>query len=165
MELWGAVVLAELITMIARYPIAFDTSQKYLEEMRKNGEDVPVSATALAVAVTAFSIVLLAVVSAVVVKFVWDGRNWARQVLGVFGAFLVVQLFFAVIALFITSDSDGGATVPAWAMVFEIIGGVAAIGVLVALMHRDTAVYCRDVAAWRTRNRQNGRDRQNGGAR
>ncbi|MEJ9077378.1 hypothetical protein WKY82_03045 [Gordonia malaquae] len=155
-ELWAVVIVAMAIVMIARYPIAFEVSEDYLDDMKKAGEDVPFSATALAVVVTVLSIAVITAITALVLKFTWDGRNWARQTLGVFSAFLAVQLVFGVISLFITTDGNDGATVPAWATIFVIIGGVAAIGALVALMHRDTTVFCRDVAAWRSGNRQNG---------
>jgi FtsH-binding integral membrane protein len=155
-ELWAVVIVAMVIVMIARYPIAFELSEDYLNDMKKAGEDVPISATAFAIAAIALSIFVVVAVACVVLKFTWDGRNWARQTLGVFSAFLSVQLVFGVISLFITTDSNDGATVPAWAMIFVIISGVAAIGALVALMHRDTTVFCRDVAAWRSGNRQNG---------
>ncbi|QRY61769.1 hypothetical protein JVX90_15345 [Gordonia sp. PDNC005] len=155
-ELWAVVIVAELITFVAQYSVLRETMQKSIDEMIKDGQEVPASASAVTIGAMVILSVILLAVAGVVLKFTWDGRNWARQVLGVFSAFLSVQLVFGVISLFITSDSNDGATVPAWAMIFEIIGGVAAIGALVALMHRDTTVFCRDTAAWRSGNRQNG---------
>ncbi|WP_143965760.1 hypothetical protein [Gordonia zhaorongruii] len=156
LELWCAVIVAELIAFIAQYGVLRDRTQEILDSMEEKGEPISVSATSMAVLSMIIMAVILIVITVVVMKFTWDGRNWARQVLGVFSAFLSVQLVFGIVALFADTDSAGAVEIPAWAMIFEILGGVAAVGALIALMHRDTSVYCRDKALWRSRNRQNG---------
>ncbi|GAA4664228.1 hypothetical protein GCM10023197_18600 [Gordonia humi] len=155
-ELWCAVVVAEFIALVARYSMVHDEAQKMLDTMAKDGnaEGLP-SAQVLAIISLAIGAVVLTALSVTFMKFTWDGRNWARQGLGVLSAFIAVQLVFTVIVMFSGAEPTG-ASVPAWATIFEILGGVAAIGALIALMNRDTTIFCRDAGLWRTRNRQNG---------
>jgi len=155
-ELWCAVVVAEFIAFVARYSMVRDEAQKVLDKMARDGqaEGLP-SAEVLTIVSLVVGAVVLTALSVTFMKFTWDGRNWARQGLGVLSAFIGVQLVFIVIVMF-SGTEQTGASVPAWATIFEILGGVAAIGALIALMNRDTTVFCRDVGSWRMRNRQNG---------
>ncbi|MGO3328080.1 hypothetical protein [Gordonia sp. (in: high G+C Gram-positive bacteria)] len=156
-ELWCAVIVAQLIAAIAQYPVVLDQSRTVLEDMaEKQGQEMPASPTVMAVLSMVLVCVILTAIALTFLKFFWDGRNWARQGLGVFSAFLVVELVFSVLSMFSDSDSGERVAAPAWASVFGIVGGVAAIGVLVALMNKDTTAYCRDMAIWRDRKRQNG---------
>ncbi|WP_420041003.1 hypothetical protein [Gordonia sp. MP11Mi] len=156
-ELWCAVIVVQLIVAIAQYPVVLDQSRKILDDMaEREGQEVPVSATAMTAVSMVLVCVFLTAIALLFMRFFWNGRNWARQGLGVLSAFLAVQLVFSVLYMFTDHDSGDGVSAPAWATVFGIIGGVAAIGALVALMNRDTTIYCRDMAQWRDRKRQNG---------
>ncbi|MCF8604772.1 hypothetical protein L5I01_15550 [Gordonia sp. HY442] len=156
-ELWCAVIVAQLIAAVAQYPVVLDQSRTVLKDMaEQQGQEMPASPTTMAVLSMILVCVILTAIALTFLKFFWDGRNWARQVLGVFSAFLAVELVFSVLAMFGDSESGDGVSAPAWSGVFSIIGGVAAIGVLVALMNKDTAGYCRDMAVWRDHKRQNG---------
>lgn len=155
-ELWFAVIVLEIIAAIAQYPVIYDQAQKAIDEVAKDGQEMPASATSLAVLGLVIACVVLSAIALTFMKFFWDGRNWARQGLGVFSAFLAVQLVFSVLIMFAGTESDTAVSAPAWASVFGILGGVAAIGALVALMNRDTGAYCRDMALWRNRDRWNG---------
>ena len=156
-ELWFAVIVTQLIAAVAQYPVVLDQTRTVLDDMaEKQGQAAPVSPTAMAVLSMVLVCVVLTAIALTFMKFFWGGRNWARQGLGVFSAFLAVELVFSVVYMFGDNEPGDGVTAPAWATVFGIIGGVAAIGALVALMNRDTTIYCRDMAVWRERNRQNG---------
>ena len=68
-------------------------------------------------------------------------------------AFLAVLLVFDIIGLLVCVDDDSMLSVPAWGMVPRILGGVAAMGALAALMNKDSVRYRRAPAESRSRTK------------
>ncbi|HEY9313045.1 hypothetical protein [Williamsia sp.] len=133
-ELWILVIVAQCVVFGSQYKQFFDAA----DDVAKDNPDAQLPDGVIWTVIVVTGVGLAAVFAALT----WVARigfNWARLVLGFFSFFLVVQ---AVMAFF----ADGSDT---WVMVPHVIGGVAALGAGVLLMHRDSDKYCKDMARWR----------------
>ncbi|AUH67060.1 MULTISPECIES: hypothetical protein [Gordonia] len=158
-QLWVAVIVFQIVAVASRFNVLKASYEKQARELsdRMNEPSLTENMGVTVLVGIVVIVVLLTAVAALLMWFTYSGRTWARLLLGWVSAFLTVELVFAVIGLFV--DTQGGSDLPeapAWGMVPTILGGVCAVGALAALMHRDSAAFCREVAAYRSRNRQNG---------
>lgn len=155
-QLWAAVIVCQAIAAISLYPVmhreARPFAEDYLEQSGASG-DVGSAQTLMAVGATVVQIVVLGGLSVLVMVFAFRGRSWARLLLGWMSAFLAVLLVFDIIGLLVGVDDDSMLSVPDWGMVPRILGGVAAMGALAALMNKDSARYCRETAEFRSRTK------------
>ena len=138
-ELWILVIVAQCVVFGSQYTQFFDTA----DEVAKDNPDaqLPDGVVWAVIVVTGIG---LAVAFAALTWLTRIGFNWARLVLGFFSFYLVVQM----VSAFFTDGSD------TWVMVPHVIGGVAALGAGVLLMHRDSDKYCKDTARWRKQKKQ-----------
>ena len=158
-QLWIGVIVFQLIAMVANWQTIRADFDERMNDVGKqlDGESIAADSDAtFVVGMVVVALVLIAI-AGVLMWFSYLGYTWARLLLGWASAFITVNLVFAVAALFMDTSVDPSLPEPpAWAMVPTILGGVCAVGALTALMHRDSAAYCREAAAFRTSRRQNG---------
>ncbi|MBM7365977.1 hypothetical protein [Gordonia hydrophobica] len=158
-ELWVGVIVLQVVAMAANWTVLRADFDRQMADVERRLDDPALMANtdvtfAIGMAVV---IVILVAVAAVLMWFTFIGYTWARLILGWASAFVTVNLVFAVAALFMDTNTDSTLPEsPTWAMVPTILGGVCAVGALTALMHRDSAAYCREAAAYRRSKRQNG---------
>lgn len=157
---WQLVLFAiccELVVFGATYPAMREQALTYAEDMadKPNGpQNVDTFATVVAVAGMALSALIALVLTLGVLWLVLRGIGWARFVLSWIAAVVAVMMFLDVIGVvFGLSTGDAAAQLPTWTMIPRILGGVAALGASIALMHPDTKKYVDAVAAFRTRRR------------
>ena len=157
LQLWAFIVACQTVWTISLYPMLFEETDR-LRGQADNVVDDSVKTT-IAVAGTVLHIVVAGGLTLLMMFFVARGYGWARLVLGWLSAFLAVMLIFDAFGLLFGAGDDSLLGAPAWGTVFRILGGVAAMGALTALMNKDSARYCRDVAQYRagTRNGPGGR--------
>ncbi|EGD55363.1 hypothetical protein SCNU_08896 [Gordonia neofelifaecis NRRL B-59395] len=158
-QLWFAVIVLQIAATASRFNVLKASYEKQARELSdKMNEPSLTENTGVTVLIGLIVImVALTAIAGLLMWFTYAGRTWARLILGWVSAFLTVELVFAVIGLFVDSDANSDLpTAPSWGMVPTILGGVCAVGALAALMHRDSATFCREVAAYRSHNRQNG---------
>lgn len=157
-QLWVAVIVLQIVATASKFNVLkADYEQRAADVAKKMNEPSLVdNSTAMVVVTLIGAIAILCALAGVLMWFTYAGRNWARLLLGWASAFLTVDLAFAVVGLFVdTSTNSNLPEAPAWGMIPTIIGGVCAVGALVALMHRDSSGYCRDMAKYRLDQRQN----------
>lgn len=138
-ELWVLVIIAQCVIFGSQYRQFFDTA----DDVAKDNPDAQLP-DGVVWAVIAVTGLVLAVVFAGLTWLARIGYNWARLVLGFFSFFLVVQ----TVSAFFADSSD------TWVMIPTVIGGVAALGAGVLLMHRDSDKYCKDMTRWRKEKKQ-----------
>lgn len=158
-QLWFGVIVCQLVAMAANWNVLRADFDRRLGDASTKLDDASLAANT-DVTFIAGMVILALILAAVVGVLMWFthlGYTWARLILGWASAFVTVNLVFAVGALFVDASGDASLPeAPAWAMVPTILGGVCAVGALTALMHRDSAAFCREAAAFRTDRRQNG---------
>lgn len=142
-ELWALIILAQCVVFGGQYQVAFDAADEVSRDMPEG--DLPDGAIWAVYVIVGLT---LAAVFGVLAWLARSGRNWARLLLGFVSFYLVVQ----TVSAFFIEDADH------WTMIPTVIGGVAALGAGVLLMHRDSDKYCKDMAAWR--KSQSGKDGQ-----
>lgn len=158
-QLWFAVIALQIVASVSRYDMLKASYVKQVRDMSAKMNDPSLADNIdLTVLITFIGVmVLLSAAAGLLMWLTYSGRTWARLVLGWASALVAVELVFAVIGLFV--DVEGSSDLPApptWSMIPTILGGVCAVGALAALMHRDSSAFCREAAAFRSRNRQNG---------
>lgn len=157
-QLWFAVIVLQIVAVASKFNVLKASSEQQLEDVaKKMNEPSLVNNTTLMVIVTLVLLaVVLSAIAGILMWFTYAGHNWARLLLGWASAFLTVDLAFALVALFSTSTSNSDLPEPpAWGMIPSILGGVCALGALIALMHRDSTAYCRSMSEYRTQRRRN----------
>lgn len=158
-QLWIAVIVLQVVAMIGNTSVLRADFDRRITDVAKQLDDPALADNTGVMFVAGIVIIalILVAIAAVLMWFTYTGYTWARLILGWASAFITVNLVFAVIGLFVESADDSGLPdPPSWAMVPTILGGVCAVGALTALMHRDSAAYCREAAAYRSSRRQNG---------
>jgi hypothetical protein len=138
-ELWVLVILAQCVIFGGQYQVAFDAADEVSKDMPDG--DLPDGAIWAVYAIVGLT---LAAAFGVLTWLARSGRNWARLVLGFVSFYLVVQ----TVSAFFIDEADH------WTMVPTVIGGVAALGAGVLLMHRDSDTYCKDMGSWRKTHQQ-----------
>lgn len=133
-ELWVLIILAQCVVFGGQYQVAFDAADEVSRDMPEG--ELPDGAIWVVYVIVGLT---LAAVFGVLAWLARSGRNWARLVLGFVSFYLVVQ----TVSAFFIEEADH------WTMIPTVIGGVAALGAGVLLMHRDSDKYCKDMAAWR----------------
>ncbi|ALG85876.1 hypothetical protein [Gordonia phthalatica] len=158
-QLWFGVIAFQLLAMVANWNVLRADFDRQMDDASKKLDDAALAANTDATFIAGMVILalILTAIAGVLMRFTYRGYTWARLVLGWASAFVTVNLVFAVAALFMDTQTDSSLPEsPAWAMVPTILGGVCAVGALTALMHRDSATFCREAAAFRAGRRQNG---------
>lgn len=157
---WQLVLFAiccELVVFGATYPAMREQALTYAKDAADNPngpQNVDTFATVVAIAGMALSAVIALVLTLGALWLVLRGVGWARFVLSWIAAVVAVMMFLDVIGVvFGFSTGDSAAQLPTWTMIPRILGGVAALGASIALMHPDTKKYVDAVAAFRTRRR------------
>ena len=147
-ELWALIILAQCVVFGGQYQAAFDAADEVSRDMPEG--DLPDGAIWAVYVIVGLT---LAAVFGVLAWLARSGRNWARLVLGFVSFYLVVQ----TVSAFFIEEADH------WTMIPTVIGGVAALGAGVLLMHRDSDKYCKDMAAWRKSQSHKDGQAHNGG--
>lgn len=144
-ELWIVVLLAHVVTTAATY----DQTRHQLVDLAKTSygegtaEYTLVTSSALLIAMLVITVVVEIGVAIALIVLTRKGYNWARFLLGALSLYLVIGTFFSLF----------GDVHPRWAMIPNVIGGVAALGAVVLLLRRESDGYCKKMAQWRrTRN-------------
>ncbi|NLG45540.1 hypothetical protein [Gordonia sp. (in: high G+C Gram-positive bacteria)] len=158
-QLWFGVVVLQIVAMGAQWNVFKADFKNRLEDFSKERNEPELTANldvTFVIGMVGVAVALTAV-AAVLMWFTYVGYTWARLILGWASAFVTVNLAFSLMALFVDAPTDSKLPdPPSWAMIPGILGGVCAVGALAALMHRDSAAFCRDSATHRSRKRQNG---------
>ncbi|WP_155820965.1 hypothetical protein [Gordonia hirsuta] len=147
-------VLCWVIAMPGSYSSAHKQALTMVKDQSEKGTslgDPDVVARMVTIAGIAVSAVVLVALVAGLLALLLRGKGWARFLLGWITALLTVMMVFDVIAV-VFGDGGETETLPAWAMVARIIGGVAALGASLAAMHPDTRKFVEQVAAFRSRS-------------
>ncbi|WP_431839881.1 hypothetical protein [Gordonia hongkongensis] len=143
-ELWVVVIVGQIVAMFAQTGTFVDMIRDQVSSAPQEGvppEQIDfMTSSGFVVGVLVVTSLFLTAITALVVWFTRKGYNWARIVLSAMGVYVVVSLLFSLF---------GGDTSPAWAMVPQVISGVAALGATVLLMRGDSEKYCREMAAAR----------------
>ncbi|GAA1479638.1 hypothetical protein GCM10009624_00780 [Gordonia sinesedis] len=142
-ELWIAVIVAQTVAFFARYPTMRDLwDRQVVREVQAGAPAAQVdmmSSAWILIATMIIIVVIPVAVSVTVVFFTRRGYNWARLVLGAMGIYVFLSLLFGIF----------GDVEPQWAMIPQVISGVAALGATILLMRRDSDTYCREMAEYR----------------
>lgn len=158
-QLWIGVIVMQVIAIVAQWNVLRADFDEQMKDVGEKLDDPALTQNldATFVVGVVLLILILIAVAAVLMWFTYVGYTWARLILGWASAFVTVNLVFSVAALFMDTSGDSSLPdPPAWAMAPTILGGVCAVGALAALMHRDSATFCREAAAFRSSKRQNG---------
>jgi hypothetical protein len=143
-ELWVVVIVGQIVAMFAQTGTFVEMIRDQVSSAPQEGvppEQIDfMTSSGFVVGVLVVTSLFLTAITALVVWFTRKGYNWARIVLSAMGVYVVVSLLFSLF---------GGDTSPAWAMVPQVISGVAALGATVLLMRGDSEKYCREMAAAR----------------
>lgn len=142
-ELWVVVTVAQIVAVCGQFTQVGDQIDQVRADMAEQGQSISSGALIAIVIVTA--IVMIGGVCGTLTWLARSGRNWARLGLGFLSFYIVVQAVYA----FFVDGSDH------WTMVPTVIGGVAALGAGVLLVHRDSDKYCKDMAQWRAEQKRN----------
>ncbi|UPG69151.1 hypothetical protein [Gordonia hongkongensis] len=142
-ELWVVVIVGQIVAMFAQTGTFVDMIREQVDSTSQEGippEQIDfMTSSGFVVGVLVVTSLFLTAITALVVWFTRKGYNWARIVLSAMGVYVVVSLLFSLF----------GDTSPAWAMIPQVISGVAALGATVLLMRGDSERYCREMAAAR----------------
>lgn len=164
LQLGLVTVICQLIVVFASYSTMRAQALKMAQNPELSGggsgrraiENVDQFATIVSVlSMTLLAVGIVVVAGAAAVLLV-KGYGWVRFVVAWLAGVIALSLIFDVLALAfggseVAADS---VTLPSWTMVPRIIGGVAAIGVFLAMMHADTRRYGEQGAARRNARRQ-----------
>ncbi|MFT4086807.1 MAG: hypothetical protein QM658_06560 [Gordonia sp. (in: high G+C Gram-positive bacteria)] len=156
LQLWVGVIVCQLVWLGGSYPGLREEVLPMVRDAAKqpNGPKNPEAfATAMTIVWQVIGGLFLTAITALVMFFVFRGAPWARLVLGWMSAFLVVMLFFDLLGQFFGVDELTGEMTSGWPMIFRILGGVAALGAMIALMNADSVRYCREMSDYRLRKR------------
>lgn len=139
-ELWVVVIVGQIVALFAQTGTFVDMIGDQVRSAPQEGippEQVDfMTSSGFVVGVLVVTSLFLTAITALVVWFTRKGYNWARVVLSAMGVYVVVSLLFSLF----------GDTSPAWAMIPQVISGVAALGATVLLMRGDSEKYCRAMA-------------------
>ncbi|MFZ2511434.1 MAG: hypothetical protein WAW85_10145 [Gordonia sp. (in: high G+C Gram-positive bacteria)] len=138
-----------MIAMPGSYWAARDRALPMLQEQYPNGEfsDPETVAKMIAISGIVISCIIVVVLVASLILLLLRGKGWARFLIGWIMAVLTVMMVFEVMDAVFGDGSQQ--TLPIWAMIARIIGGVAALGASLAALHPDTRKYVEQVAAFR----------------
>lgn len=142
-ELWILVTIAQIVTVCGQFTLLGDQVDQVRDDMAEQGQ--PVSYAVVVAIVIVMAVVMIGGICGTLTWLARSGRNWARIGLGFLSFYLVVQTVYA----FFVDGADH------WTMIPTVIGGVAALGAGVLLVHRDSDKYCKDMAAWRAERKRN----------
>lgn len=148
LQLMVVLIVAQLVVAVARFGVLRD---EYLRVARESTAMRDESMQITPAIASAYLIGVTVVVVAVAVLLMWltfRGYTWARIVLGLGAAYSAVQMVFALFGV-LFGDGPGPLAGPTWSMLPEILGGVAAAGAMIALLHRDSVGYCSAMAKYR----------------
>ena len=138
----------QLIAMPGSYAATKDRAVALVNENYSDEVNDPESfAQLMAISGIVVSSLLLVALVVSLILFVLRGKGWARFLLGWIMAILALMMIVEVFGVVFGETPEY--TLPVWAMIARIIGGVAALGALFAAMHPDTRKYVEQVAAFR----------------
>lgn len=146
-----AAIVLESVAFVGNYSIM---REQAVELVRRDGRAAQTSeqyVTWATVGGMAIAIVLGVAVAVGALSAMLRGIGWARLLVAWLAAMAMVMMLFDVFGPMLGADIENAP--PLWSMIPRILGGVAAIGVLVTAMHADTRRYIDAVAAHRTRRR------------
>ncbi|AFR47561.1 hypothetical protein [Gordonia sp. KTR9] len=139
-ELWVVVIVGQIVALFAQTGTFVDMIRDQVRAAPQEGvppEQVDfMTSSGFVIGVLVVTSLFLTAITALVVWFTRKGYNWARVVLSAMGVYVVVSLLFSLF----------GDTSPVWAMIPQVISGVAALGATVLLMRGDSETYCRAMA-------------------
>ncbi|MGC5247798.1 hypothetical protein ACPXB3_12825 [Gordonia sp. DT219] len=140
-ELWLLVIIAHIVTVVATFGTTRDTYLKMAKDSYRPGtaEYDTITSTGVMVGLVVATTVIEIAVAVVLLVLTRKGYNWARFILGAVSLYLVITTLFSIF----------GDVHPRWAMIPNVIGGVAALGAVVLLLRRDSDTYCKKMAAYR----------------
>lgn len=157
LQLAPAAIVLELVAFVGGYgstrdePQVRDAARRYAEQQGAP-QDVDRYQTLLTVGTMAVSGVLAVAVVVAVALLVLTvrGYSWARFGVTLFAAVVAVTMLFDVVGVvFDVTLFEPPPQLPGWAMVARILGGVAALGVMLAATHTDTRRYVARLTAAR----------------
>ncbi|WHU45995.1 hypothetical protein QNM97_18575 [Gordonia sp. L191] len=140
-ELWLVVIVAHVVTVIATFGTTRDMYHQVAKQSYTPGSaeyDMITSGGVIVGLVVVTTIVEIGVAVALLI-LTRKGYNWARFILGAISLYLVISTFFSLF----------GDVAPRWAMIPNVIGGVAALGAVVLLLRRESDTYCKKMAQYR----------------
>ncbi|OPX16695.1 hypothetical protein [Gordonia sp. i37] len=140
-ELWLVVIVAHVVTVIATFGATRDMYHQVAKQSYTPGSaeyDMITSGGVIVGLVVVTTIIEIGVALALLV-LTRKGYNWARFILGAISLYLVISTFFTLF----------GDVAPRWAMIPNVIGGVAALGAVVLLLRRESDTYCKKMAQYR----------------
>lgn len=140
-ELWLVVIVAHVVTVIATFGATRDMYHQVAKQSYTPGSaeyDMITSGGVIVGVVVVTTIIEIGVAVALLI-LTRKGYNWARFILGAISLYLVISTFFTLF----------GDVAPRWAMIPNVIGGVAALGAVVLLLRRESDTYCKKMAQYR----------------
>ena len=140
-ELWIGVIVAHIVTTFA----LFGQQRKMIQDVvagqvgRDSQEFTTFSSTGFIVSTMVVGLVIQIGVAVALLILTRKGYNWSRFLLSAVSMYIVIATVFSLF----------GEVSPRWAMIPNVIGGVAALGAAVLLMRRESDAYCRKMAEYR----------------
>ncbi|MFT3661140.1 MAG: hypothetical protein QM809_06990 [Gordonia sp. (in: high G+C Gram-positive bacteria)] len=156
-QLAVVVVICRWVVVPSMYSDARTDMIKQATEMKDavGIQDVERFSTVMTIAALVLGAVMFAALAAAAVLLVVRGFWWARFLLGWMAVVIGVDMVFAVSG-YLFGDGASADPLPQWTMIPRILMGVAAVGVLPAVMHPDTKKYVEAVEAHRRGGRRTG---------
>ncbi len=153
-QLTVVAAICQVITLPPAYSMMREEMVTRAEQMKDSAgiENVEQYATVMTVVAIAVASILILALAAAAVLLVVRGFWWARFLLGWLAAVVTINMIFAFFG-HVFGEAAATDPLPVWTMIPRVLGGVAAVGVLLAVMHPDTKKYVDAMAARRTRRR------------
>ncbi|WP_246007628.1 hypothetical protein [Gordonia oryzae] len=147
-ELWLAVIVAHVVTVIATFGATRDMYRQVAKQSYSPGsaEYDMITSGGLIVGIVVVTTIIEVGVAVALLILTRRGFNWARFILGAISLYLAISTFFTLF----------GDIAPRWAMIPNVIGGVAALGAVVLLLRRESDTYCKNMAQYRSAPRMIG---------